>query len=516
MSHKAAQYVRMSTDEQAGSIEIQKTAIARYAGIHGFEIVATYADEGKSGLSVGGRGGMRQLLSDVLQVSRAFDTVLVLDVSRWGRFQDVDESAYYEYHCRKNGVQVVYVAEAFPTSGRPMDGVLKHIKRVMAAEYIRELALKVAAGQERVVRLGYVSSGVPYFGFQRLAVTADNQPRRILETGERKPQLTDRVRWIPGPPREVALVQSIFDLFVHTRMTTWQLADRLAAAGHRNRDCKPFTRKKLRQMLGNPIYCGEYIWRTGKPRYSRWAGPERSPIRVTEFVEPIVAPELWQAAHAKLAKVETRRPAPKGPTKLEVTERLREALATYPNLGSRDVASANLPTLRTFKKLFGGFVAANRAAAGRSISQSKGTWQARRLEGMALVARVLQDLACLLIDHGFRCGVDGHERMIVLADSGFKMRLMVAHPQGRTVDSWRVKIQSWHDGWLLLMRQRKSGIARDFFLLPPLLSKALGTTISEAEFESLGEYQLRNERELVERIGCVSTLSLAPDEDLQH
>jgi DNA invertase Pin-like site-specific DNA recombinase len=33
----------------------QADAIAAYAAIHGMEIVATYADEGKSGLNIAGR-----------------------------------------------------------------------------------------------------------------------------------------------------------------------------------------------------------------------------------------------------------------------------------------------------------------------------------------------------------------------------------------------------------------------------------------------------------------------------
>lgn len=33
-------------------------------------------------------------------------SLLVYDVSRWGRFQDVDESAYYEYVLKRAGIRV--------------------------------------------------------------------------------------------------------------------------------------------------------------------------------------------------------------------------------------------------------------------------------------------------------------------------------------------------------------------------------------------------------------------------
>jgi len=62
---RAAQYVRMSTDHQRYSTENQAEAIAEYAQRHGMEIVRTYADEGKSGLSIEGREALRRLIDDV-------------------------------------------------------------------------------------------------------------------------------------------------------------------------------------------------------------------------------------------------------------------------------------------------------------------------------------------------------------------------------------------------------------------------------------------------------------------
>jgi hypothetical protein len=96
-ARRAAQYVRMSTDHQQYSTANQQDAIARYARERGLDIVRTYADEGRSGLTFAGRPGLRALLDDVIHGRADFHTVLVFDISRWGRFQDTDESACYEY-----------------------------------------------------------------------------------------------------------------------------------------------------------------------------------------------------------------------------------------------------------------------------------------------------------------------------------------------------------------------------------------------------------------------------------
>ena len=103
---RAAQYVRMSTEHQKYSTENQAEAMQQYAARRGIEIVRTYADAGKSGLSLNGRDGLKQLIEDVQHGTADFKTILVYDISRWGRFQDADESAYYEYICKRADISV--------------------------------------------------------------------------------------------------------------------------------------------------------------------------------------------------------------------------------------------------------------------------------------------------------------------------------------------------------------------------------------------------------------------------
>jgi DNA invertase Pin-like site-specific DNA recombinase len=159
-SLRAAQYVRMSTDHQKYSIQNQSDAIAEYAERHGFSIVRTYADEGRSGLRLGGRNALRQLIADVQGRCSNYDVILVYDVSRWGRFQDADESAYYEFICRNAGIQIIYCAEQFENDGSVSSTVLKSIKRAMAGEYSRELSTKVFVGQCRTVQMGVIRPAI--------------------------------------------------------------------------------------------------------------------------------------------------------------------------------------------------------------------------------------------------------------------------------------------------------------------------------------------------------------------
>ena len=151
----AAQYLRMSTEHQQYSLENQSTAIQRYASSQGFEVVRTYSDAAKSGLVLRHRTGLRQLLQDVVAGDPGYRVILVYDVSRWGRFQDTDESAHYEFLCKSAGVPVHYCAETFANDGSLPSLIMKALKRTMAGEYSRELGVKILAGLKRLATLAH-------------------------------------------------------------------------------------------------------------------------------------------------------------------------------------------------------------------------------------------------------------------------------------------------------------------------------------------------------------------------
>ena len=105
---RAAEYVRMSTEHQQYSTENQHAAIQRYADEHGMLIVRTFTDAGKSGVGIHGRDALQELLRIVNSGAADFATILVYDVSRWGRFQDADEAAHYEFQCKRLKITVQY------------------------------------------------------------------------------------------------------------------------------------------------------------------------------------------------------------------------------------------------------------------------------------------------------------------------------------------------------------------------------------------------------------------------
>src|ERR1043165_2881848 len=88
-----AYYRHSARDRQENSVAIQQELVQKWAGENGVEIIHEFADRGKSGLTAEGRDGFNDMMENWVRKRSDFEFVLCLDVSRWGRFQDIDLSA---------------------------------------------------------------------------------------------------------------------------------------------------------------------------------------------------------------------------------------------------------------------------------------------------------------------------------------------------------------------------------------------------------------------------------------
>ena len=296
----AAQYVRMSTEHQQYSTENQADVIREYAAKRGMTIVRTFSDAGKSGLRIDGRHGLKDLI-DVVQGGHAdFQVILAYDVSRWGRFQDADESAYYEYICRRAGITVQYCAEQFENDGTPAATIVKSVKRAMAGEYSRELSAKVFKGQCKLVELGFRQGGPAGYGLRRLLIDQAGKPKTHLAPGEQKSLQTDRVILVPGPEDERATVRRIYDLFIHDLKTEADIATSLNAAGLQAEGGRSWTRGIVREILTNEKYVGHNVYNrvSFKLKKKRVKNPREMWVRHEGAFEPVVDAADFAATQA--------------------------------------------------------------------------------------------------------------------------------------------------------------------------------------------------------------------------
>ena len=295
---RAAMYVRMSTDHQKYSTENQADAIREYAERNHIQIVKTYTDSGKSGLSLEGREALQTLIGDVQSGVADYSMILVLDVTRWGRFQDADESAYYEYLCRRAGIDVQYVAEQFENDGSPVSTIVKGVKRAMAGEYSRELSSKVFAGQCRLIELGFRQGGPAGYGLRRVLLDEQRQVKSVLKRGEHKSLQTDRVVLVAGPDDEVEIVRSIYRAFTEEGLRESEIAAWLNLRGYKTDLERDWTRGVVHTILTNEKYIGNNVFnrRSFKLKKRRVANDPDMWVRADGVFEAVVDPRLYYTA----------------------------------------------------------------------------------------------------------------------------------------------------------------------------------------------------------------------------
>lgn len=298
-------YRRRSTNAelQGDSLAAQDELLRAYAAEQGHVVVGDFADSA-SGRSVTGRDAFLRLIAAVRK-GADFEGVLVADVSRWGRFENTDEAAFYEFLCLTHGVQIIYVQEIFGSS--PLAPLLKAAKRWMAAEFSRERSRMVSRTQARVVQRGFMHGGPAPYGLRRTLVTLDGNYIGELQPGDRKALGNMRVKLAPGAAEEIAVIQRIFREYGDEGRTIAEIGEGLARDGYRGRFGGHWQAATVAYVLRNEVYAGRshYHRRTKRTR-SELRDTADDPhddrnVRSDQSFEPIVDAELWQRVQQRLA-----------------------------------------------------------------------------------------------------------------------------------------------------------------------------------------------------------------------
>lgn len=454
----------MSTEHQRYSTENQKAGIAAYAARRGLEVVRTYADEGKSGLTIGGRPGLQQLLADIQEGRADFQVVLVFDISRWGRFQDVDESAYYEYLCRKKGITIEYCAEPFDNDGSIASTIVKTVKRAMAGEYSRELSAKVFAGHCRLAELGFRQGGVAGYGLRRLMLAEDGTPKALLASGEHKSLQTCRVVLVPGPPDEVEVVRWIFRAFAVEGLSEDAIAQALNRRGLATHTAQPWSRGAVRRLLTNEKYIGHNVYNRTSTKlgsHSVRNSAERWVRRANAF-EAIVEPTLF----AQVAALIESRAAVLSDAQL--LDQLRNLLQERGRLTGLIIDEApNCAGSTTYQRRFGSLLRAYTLIGYRPTLDLRYLEINRHLR--ALHPQVTADFEATLGQQGATWRQDANSQLLVIND---EVRLAVVIARCRTTSTgllrWKVRLDNAvrPDFQLVVRMQPDNSEVRDCYLLP--------------------------------------------------
>jgi len=350
-----AQYVRMSTEDQQYSIANQMAKIQEYAARHGFAICRTYADAGRSGVVLKRRQGLSNLLADVVSGRADFKAVLVYDVSRWGRFQNPDEAAHYEYLCQEAGITIHYCAEQFVNDGSLPSSIMKALKRTMAGEYSRELGVRVYEGKKRLTELGFRQGGTELYGLRRMVVDTNGRRKHLLKAGEQKSILTDRVILVPGARRQVGIVREIFEMAALKENSLRMIAAILNERRVKTLSGRLWGKSTVYKILKNPVYMGCAVWGRSSKRLH---GPTHAIPRSRWIVKkgaftPVVDEATFERAQRAIERRSNRPPK----SDQEIISKLKRVLAREGRLSESIIRrSRGLLKPRVLYNRFGSFL----------------------------------------------------------------------------------------------------------------------------------------------------------------
>ncbi|OOH87197.1 serine recombinase [Pasteurellaceae bacterium 15-036681] len=353
LKNRAVAYIRMSTEHQEFSPDLQRCFIEDYAKQNELSLIREYVDEGKSGLTAEHRPQFLSMLTLVQQGKADFEHILVYDVSRWGRFINIDESGHYEQICTNQGIKVHYCAEQF--KGNDIGSqIYKAIKRWSAGDYCCELGIKVFNGQKNLIQHGFRQGGPAGFGLRRQLVDCNGNAKFELKRGDRKSLQIDRVILVAGPKNEQEIVLQIYHDFVYLHKTEQQIADSLNAQNIVTDRGTVWTKGVVHQILINEKYVGHNVWNkcsASKTREHKGKNPITEWVRYDNCFEAIVPQALFNAAQTIIHQRSIRL------TDEEMLDRLKELLKEKGKLSGMIIdESENCPSSSVYSRRFGSLI----------------------------------------------------------------------------------------------------------------------------------------------------------------
>lgn len=253
-------YVRVSREEQARddrtSLATQREQIAVLAAQRRLELSEIFADPGVSGGTAEDRPGFMALVRFCeanRRPARHPGTVVVLNDSRWGRFDDPEESTYWRMHLKKHFGWVVRFVEGDDTEDATARPILRSLYSAQASAYREQIRRNARRGARGTAAQGYWQTEAP-LGYRRLAIEP-GRPGRVLDVGQRKGE-SERTRLTLGPEDEVAVVRFIYDSYAGGGLSLGKLSRVLLDRWPSRR----WSRTTVQAVLKNPAYVGDVVW----------------------------------------------------------------------------------------------------------------------------------------------------------------------------------------------------------------------------------------------------------------
>ena len=228
---KGVIYARYSSDNQREeSIEGQIRECKAFAKKNDIQIIETYIDRALSA-KTDNRPDFQRLIKD--SVSKKFDVILVWKLDRFAR--DKEDSAYYKWALKKNGIKVISATEMITDT--PEGALLESVLEGIAQYYSAELSVKVVRGlTENALKCKYNGGTLP-IGY-----------------------VVDSEQFYQVDPLTAPVVMEAFQHYANGA-SMQEITNEMNLKGVRTKQGGKISINSVTRMLRNRKYIGEYKYR---------------------------------------------------------------------------------------------------------------------------------------------------------------------------------------------------------------------------------------------------------------
>lgn len=269
----AAAYARYSTSNQTeNSIAYQLAEIRKYAASNHITLVATYADEARSGMDTD-RAEFQRMIRDA-QAGK-FSAVVIYDISRGSR--DVADWFSFRKTMMMLGVQVIAATQRLGDITKSDDFLIELLSVGLGQREVLETRTKSINGVAVRAKDGVFLGGTPPLGYDIV-----NQQYVVN-------------------PIEASMVRTIFAQYANGKSYN----DILLALGKNptGKYGRPIGKNSLHSILKNERYIGVYTWNKRHMKFFRkWAGGtlNENVVRIEGKIPPIIDKNTWEAVQKRM------------------------------------------------------------------------------------------------------------------------------------------------------------------------------------------------------------------------
>ena len=305
LNSKVGLYMRLSRDDEkvgeSQSIENQREILQRFIQGQGIYHVREYVDDGYSGTTFN-RPEVQRLLEDAKHGK--IDTIIVKDLSRFGR-NYIEVGMYLDYVFPAHKVRFIALEDNVDTLDTESTGMgMMPIMNVFNEWHAANTSKKNRAVFEARAKAGHYMSWRAPYGY---IVGTDEKRLPVID----EPAATIVRRIFEMRASGVSPNQIARTLNAEREPTPSQYRKEKYGVGFRKGATQFWSAEVIREILRNPIYCGDLVQRKettvsykNKKRVNR---PKEEWVVIHNTHEAIIERELWERVQEMIKSSSTGR-----------------------------------------------------------------------------------------------------------------------------------------------------------------------------------------------------------------